>query len=329
MKPAELRQKLENGDCPSLICLFGEEVFYRDQALQMLIDRVVPVDARDFNLAVFQGKEATGQLVLEQLQTLPVFSPQRLVLIKDFHAVSAAESEKLLDYLSSPAPEVVLVIISEKIDRRRKFFQVFGKKGALVEFKPLYPNQIPAFVQQQVQAAGKRLTEDAMALFCRRVGTNLQEIQGELEKLFSYLGERSLVDVEDVRCVVSDVRTESVFDLTNAMGKKQSSESLRLLGRLLGEGIAPLVILNMMVRHFRQLWKTTALLEQGRGRKEIAGGVGVNPYFVDGLISQARQFRDSQYEEWFELFLDADWKLKSSGGNPRAILENLVMKLSS
>jgi len=328
MKTAELRQALEKGSCPPLICLFGEETFRRDQVLQMIIDQVVPEDARDFNLAVFQGKEAFGQAMLEQLQTLPVFSPRRLVLVKDFSAVPAAESEKLLDYLAAPLSETILVLVADKIDRRRKFFQVFGKKGVLIEFKPLYPNQIPAFVEQQVQVAGKRMTEDAMAFFCRRVGTNLQEIHGELEKLCSYLGDRNLVDVDDVRAVVSDIRADSVFDLTNALGKKQTSEALRLLGRLLADGMAPVLVLSMMVRHFRQLWKTSELLAQGGGRKDIAAAIRVNPYFIDGLIRQARQFRTAQFEAWFELFLEADLKLKSSGGNPRAILEALVMKLA-
>ncbi len=329
MKPAELRRAVEQGKCPPLICLYGEEIFFRNQAVQMLIEQVVPADARDFNLATFQGKETSGQVVLEQLQTLPVFSPQRLILVRDFQAVPAAEADKFIDYLSAPLDESVLVLVADKIDRRRKFFQTFAKKGALVEFKQLYPNQIPAFVREQVQAAGKRMTEDAMALFCRRVGTNLQEIYGELEKLCAYLGERNLVDVEDVKAIVSDVRADSVFDLTNALGKKQSSEALRLLGRLLADGIAPLVILNMMVRHFRQLWKTSELLEQGGGRKDVASGVGVNPYFVDGLISQSRQFKSGLFESFFEEFLEADLRLKSSGGDPRAILEALVMKLAS
>lgn len=328
MKPVELRQLVERGDCPSLVCLYGEETFFRDQALKLILDKTLPEDARDFNFTSFQGKEVRGQQLLEQLLTLPVFSPRRLVVVKDFHAVSAGESDQLLDYLSDPVPETTLVLVADKIDKRRKFYQTFAKKGALVEFKPLYDNQVPAFVKEQVRISGRRLTEDAMALFCRRVGTNLQEIQGELSKLFAYLGERNLADVDDIKAIVSDVRADSVFDLTNALGSKKTAEALRLLGRLIEDGIAPLVVLNMMVRHFRQLWKTRLFLEAGTGKRELAGKIGINPYFVDGLVSQSRQFRLDQFEPIFELFLDADLKLKSSGGDPRSILEGLIMVLA-
>jgi DNA polymerase-3 subunit delta len=328
MKPVELRQAIERGECPSLVCLYGDETFFRDQSLKLILDKTLPADARDFNLTSFQGKETNGQHLLEQLLTLPVFSPRRMVVVKDFHAVSASESDQLLDYLSDPVPETILVLTADKIDKRRKFFQAFAKKGALVEFKPLYDNQIPAFVSDLVRTSGRRLTEDAMTLFCRRVGSNLQEIQGELSKLFAYLGDRNLADVEDVRAIVSDVRTDSVFDLANALGKKQTAEALRLLGRLIEDGIAPLMILAMMVRHFRQLWKTRLLLDGGVGKKELASKLGINPFFVDGLISQSRQLPLNSYEESFELFLAADLKLKSSGGEPRAILEGLIMTLS-
>jgi hypothetical protein len=65
------------------------------------------------------------------------------------------------------------------------------------------------------------LTEDALALFCRRVGSNLQEVHGELTKLFAYLGERTLADAADVAAVVSDTRVDSIFDLTNALGGRE------------------------------------------------------------------------------------------------------------
>ena len=70
------------------------------------------------------------------------------------------------------------------------------KNGELVEFKQLYDNQIPAFVKEQVVAAGFRMTEAAMAEFSRRSGTNLQEIVGELEKLLQYVGDSQVVDVD-------------------------------------------------------------------------------------------------------------------------------------
>ncbi|RMF47878.1 MAG: DNA polymerase III subunit delta, partial [Deltaproteobacteria bacterium] len=69
MKPAELRKKVTSGSCPSLVCLYGEETWQRDQLLEHIIDRIVPPDARDFNFSQFQGRQAGGRDILEQIQT--------------------------------------------------------------------------------------------------------------------------------------------------------------------------------------------------------------------------------------------------------------------
>jgi DNA polymerase-3 subunit delta len=325
MTYAELNRAIEGRSVPSLLFLYGEETFLLDRTVQRLRDVAVPAEARDFNFNLYHGKETPAEVILDTALTLPVFNPHRLILVKEAQNLSAASLDAFLPYLGDPAPETILVFTADKIDGRKKFFQEFKKRGVLVEFKRLYDSQIPAFVREQARAAGRSLTEDAMALFCRRVGSNLQEVHSELTKLFAYLGERTLVDAADVAAVVSDTRVDSIFDLTNALGGRGKGEALRLLARLLDEGGVPLVLLTMMVRHFRQLWKIRELLDQEVATKEIARRAGINPYFVDGLVAQARRFSPARYRQIFALFLEADLALKSSGAHPAAMLEKLVL----
>jgi len=328
MTPVELERKLSAHDIPSLLFLFGEETFTLERSLRRILDLAVPPDARDFNYDIYHGRESRTETILDTARTFPLFADHRLVLIKGAQNLAAAELEAFVPYLQDPVPETILVFTADKIDKRKKFFQEFKKRGELVEYKKLYDNQIPAFVKSQAREAGWSFTEDALALFCRRTGTNLQEVHGELSKLFAYLGERKLADVKDVTAVVSDTRVDSIFDLTNAMGDKNTGEALRLLGRLLAEGIAPLLILSMMVRHFRQLWKTRELLDQGEGKQDLCRRIGINPYFLDGLVKQARQFSSVQYRQAFELFLEVDMALKSSGAHPAVLLERLVQDIA-
>lgn len=327
MTPADLEKCFSTRTFPPLLLLYGEESFLIDRTLHRLRDLLVPEEARDFNYHLFRGREARVETVLDAARTLPIFSPRRLIVFREVDEVPAGELDSFLSYLRDPAPETVLVLVAGKIDGRRKFYQEFRKCGEQVEFRRLYDNQIPAFVREQARAAGVTLTEDAMALFCRRVGTGLQEVYGELAKLCSYLGEKKLADVADVTAVVSDTRADSVFDLTNAIGEEKTGEALLLLRRLLEEGVAPLVILTMLARHFRQLWMARELLDRGTPAKEIARQIGLNPYFVDGVLAQARRFSTERCRQAFDLLLAVDLALKSSGAHPSALLETLVLEL--
>ncbi|HKK00565.1 MAG TPA: DNA polymerase III subunit delta [Desulfuromonadales bacterium] len=329
MTHAELSRRIEAREFPPLLFLYGEETYLLDRALRRLLDTAAPPESRDFNLTIFQGRATPVASIIDTALTLPVFASHRVVVVKDAHTLQAAELDSFLPYLKDPVPETLLVFTADKIDGRRKFFQEFKKHGALVEFKKLYDNQIPAFVREQTDEAGKALTEEGLALFCRRVGSNLQEVHGELVKLFTYLGERPLADVEDVAAIVSDSRVDSIFDLTNALGQRNVNEALRLLGRILEEGGAPLLVLAMITRHFRQLWQTQDLLAQDVSRQELARRVKVNPYFLDRLMAQARRFTSVQYRRIFELLLETDLALKSSGAHPTVLLEHLVLTIAS
>lgn len=321
--------RVRNDGAPSLVFLYGEERFFRDRVLQQIINQTVPADARDFNLTVMYGKEVTSQRLVEERSTFPVFAERRLIIVKEAHAIPAAELEKLGSALSDPVPETVVVFVADKIDKRKKFFQQFRKLGELVEFKPLYDNQIPDVISTLLKEFSLTLTEAGMAAFCRRVGTNLQEIASELEKLKAYAVDGQLIDKGDVEQVVTRNRQQSVFDLADALGRRRTAEALRIIRELIEDGEAPVGVLSMMVRHFRQLWKISDLLSHGVPQQEFPKLVGVNPYFVKGLISQSRNFTPSDFRSLYREFLQADLALKSSGAHPSAILERITLLITN
>jgi len=327
MTYAELRQRLKAGQIPSMLLLHGEETFFIDEAVRLVCDRVVPAADRDFNLSRFQGREMKAAEVIDQARTLPVFAQHRLVLIKNIQDAPAEQQEGLVAYLNDPVPETVLLVVGEKLDGRKKFFQTFRKKGEVVEFKRIYDNQLPATVKEIASSMRVTLTGPALQLFCKRVGTNLVEVHGELEKLRNFVAPDELIDEGAVADVVSDCRAESVFALTDALGEGRQDEALRLLNRLLADGQAPLMVLAMLVRHFRQLWKTLALLEQGVGERDLPAQVGVSPYFVKNLIAQSRRYSHRDFRRSFELFLEVDLALKSGGAEAEAHLERLIQNI--
>ena len=328
MSLKELQNVLQAGNPPSLILLHGQETFFVDKGVKLVLDAVVETANRDFNYTLYHGKEFAPAEVIEQARTFPVFADKRLVIIRNIHEARAEQLEGLLEYVESPVPETVLLLTAEKVDARRRFFQLFKKNGLALEFKRIYDDQLPSFVKELAKANQVTLTGEALKLFCKRVGTNLAEVQGEMDKLVGYLGERNLADENDVAAIVSDAKIESIFDLTDALGEGDTSLALRLLDRLLAEGQAPLMVLTMMTRHFRQMWKISELVAQKTPQKDLPRKVGVSPYFLKGLIQQSSRFDSRRYRWIFEQFLKTDLALKSSGAEPRMHLEKLVLELA-
>ena len=328
MSPDVLQQAINSHNLPPVLFLYGGEPFLRQKALQQIEKSVLSPGSEDFNRHVFYAKGLAVELVLEAALTYPAFAERRLVVVKDAHSLATADLDSLITYIQKPAPETCLVFSGEKIDSRRKFFQCLKKNDALVEFKPLSERQIPGFIRKHLDDLGFSITGDALGLFVNRVGSSLQEVITELEKLSLYAGVPRLIDVPDIQAVVSNIRAENIFEIGNAVGRQDPGKALTLGRHLIADGEAPLKILSLLSRHYRQLWKARELQVEGRSPAEVARGAGVPPFVVDGLIAQGRRYSRTDFRRAFKLFVEADLAMKSSGSRPDVVLENLLLQLA-
>jgi DNA polymerase-3 subunit delta len=325
MKYQEFAQAIEKGQVQPLYYLYGDEPYLMDKCIQQLLERLVSADLRDFNLNVYYGTECKGDEIAETAATLPMFASWRVVVVKKADALSAASLEVLSAYVKNPSPSTCLLLQGEKIDQRKKFFSEIKKNGELVEFKRLYENQLPTFIRNEASLRGRKIEPAAADMLVYLVGNNLQELISELEKAILYVGESREILVSHIRAIVSDTRVNSVFELTDALGEKKLDKALRSLDSLLSDGEAPLLVLAMVTRHFRQLWKVRELLEKKMPAQEIGKIAGINPYFLQGIVAQARNYSLVELRRVFEQLFQLDGALKTGGGKPPVLLEKFLM----
>lgn len=327
MKAEEFEKALSRGDIGPLYYFYGNEPYLVERGVKRLLSHVVAPEFQDFNLNVFYGNECRGGEIVEVAQTLPMFSPWRVVLVKKGSELPAAALDILTDYLAAPSATTCLIFQGDKVDQRKKFFVEMKKRGELVEFKRPYENQLAPFIREEAAALGKKFETAAIELLVYLVGTNLQELVAQLEKIVTYVGKRDGVTLADVKAVVSDTKVDSVFDLANALGEKNLAKGLRHLHTILRDGEAPLMVLAMLTRHFRQLWKVRELVDAKTPSQDIGTLTGINPYFLKGVMTQARNFRVLELKQVFESLYEADLALKSGGGKPGGIMERLLIEI--
>jgi DNA polymerase III subunit delta len=324
----ELARRLRSKQIPQLILLHGQESYLIERAERAVRRAVLENDPDDFNDDRFVGKQADATQIVAAATTLPVFAAKRLVTVREAHLLPVSEQDALLAYLKDPAPETCLLLVADKIDNRRKFFQQCKKVGLVVECKPPSDRELPTYVRTFLAEHDLSITADALILFCAIVGTSLHELFGELEKLRTYLGGRDLIDVADIKAVISRGRGESIFAIGNAVGRRDAGQSLALCRQLLSAGEAPLKILALVVRHFRQLWKIKELQAQNSSQKEIAAGAGVPFFVLNAMLAQVRSYTRQELLHAYELFLETDLAMKSSGADAEALLESLLLRLT-
>ncbi|MBY0316309.1 MAG: DNA polymerase III subunit delta [Bdellovibrionales bacterium] len=305
--------------------LFGEEEFLVDQAIT-LFHQVVDEGTRDFNYDVFYAKESPPSTILDVAETLPMMAPRRVVVIKDVEKWNEPEWSLFDKYFEDPSESTVLVLVAKAVDKRKKTIKRLIESAEAIEFKKLYDNQVPQWIQYMVQRAGLSIERDAVALLQQFVGNNLLDIQSEVQKLAQFLGDRKQILVKDVIDVVSKIKVQSVFDLSRAIGESDKAKALLCLSQLLAHGQNEVAILALISRHVRILRLVKKAKQEGQKGPQIASRAGVSPYFLAEYEAQSRNWTDKKIEKTVKALLDTDRALKSSPLSSHIWLENFIIQ---
>jgi DNA polymerase-3 subunit delta len=330
LKYAELISSLKQGRILPLYLFYGEEEFLIQEALDLIIKRVVDPGARDFNFNALYCRDTAASEIVSLCQTLPFLSEKRLVIAKDFDALKAADLEEMAPYLNDPSPSTCLVMVSNqgRYDRKTVTSAVEAH-GAVTRFYPLLDREVVAWIEGWARARDLSLQRDAAPYLLQAVGNDLQKIGNELEKVEIYIKEKKIISFEDVKAVVGDFREYTPFDLAAALGTKNREKAFLILSRLLQEGEQPVGLLGSIAWNFRRLLQAKAMESVGTGPDEIMKKLRPPVIFhqVAQFKSQMKSYGIEELRETFAVMLQADKALKSSGLSGKLVLERMIFRL--
>lgn len=307
----------------------GEEDFLVEECVHRIIQELLMGDTKAFNLDIVYGSKADVREVIAHAASFPMMSDRRVVVVKEFDRLLSSDSAKEIvsAYIAHPLDSTCLVLLAEKPDFRTKPFVDLRKSDCVFSFNSLYDNQVPAWIFERCKKMGKDMDLEACRLMQAYVGNSLRALQSELDKLFTYIGDRTSVTPEDVSDVVGATRGFTVFDLQNAIGKKNLEEALRIMKRMLETGETPQLTIVMLTRYFNLLWKLQNLLAHGSLESEALAATRISPFYYKDYTSALKRFSPKQIEYAFRLLLDADVQLKSTSPDPYHLMELLVYSL--
>ena len=328
LKPEELTRELSSGKLRPVYLLWGAETLLLDRALAEIEKQALLGAMVEFNCDRFRARDASAAEVAAAAQTLPMMAERRLVVLKELDAWRAEEQEKLVPCLEKPSPQTCLVLVAEEVDGRRKLAKAVSAAGALVEFKHPYPAQLPALIKEMAAQQGKSIEADAVDLLIELKGNNLQMLAQELEKLALYVDPNPTITREHVAESVADTKLSVVFEFTDAVGERNAEKALRVFGRMMETGEAPLAVLGMVARHFRLIWKIQALKQERKSVAEMAQETGLNRFILEKTyLAQAKNFQPADLGRLSSALADLDFALKSSVSDRAALFERTVMEL--
>lgn len=322
-----LKEELKRQRSRPVYLLLGTEIYLRNQA-EAILKRLVPPELLAFNYHEFSGKSDTANQIVEAANTFPMMSPLRLVIVHDVESVPEGEQEGLIAYLQSPAARTILVLIASELDRRTVLFRRLSEGSCVLEFPQLKDFALKNWADEHIRRQGRRIAPRALGRLMDLAGSDMLTLVNEVEKLLLFAPESKEITESAIEQLVPSSRLHKLYELTDAMGRKDRQSAIRLIANLLESGEPALRVSATLASHFRQVLVARELLDSGEtDSRAIAAAAQVNPRWVENLIRTARLFDAGTARQMCLRTAEIDRRLKSSGIDQKLILESLVHSL--
>ena len=322
--PAAVRKQIASGELAPIYLIIGEDEIEKT-ALASEFGDVVDEGLRAFNVErLHAGEWTTGDRlangvasVIDAVRTLPMMVDRRIVVVSQADAIlspkrdseAAADAlEALAEIVEHAERQTTLVLVASGLDKRRRLGKLLAEHATIVPVGVLETaDEAARWVRTRVAAAGQEIDQTAARRLAERAGFpdrpprpqdaktgNLARLRAEVDRLVLYTLGQSRITLEDVAEVGGVAEIRDQWALANAIEAGRAADALRELGLMFDAGAVPVMILGQL-------------------RSVVA-----------------RKFSESapaRLAPAVRALFRTDVALKSSGGDPRILLERLVVEL--
>jgi DNA polymerase-3 subunit delta len=298
---AALKKQIAAGDTGPLYVLIGDDDSEKS-AVATEFAEMVDEGLRAFSVDRLFGGEIKADDLLGAAATLPMMAPRRVVIVFDAERLlipkregkaADAEQERLEAFVKNPPAHATIVFVCGPLDQRRRLVKLLLKEAQVVDCGTIAD---AADAERWVKARAERdkipLDAAGVRTLVERAGIDIVRLRSGLERVALYAMGQSKISADDVREVVPATAEATNFGIANAIEQNDAAEALREL--------------------------------------TLALDGGAQPFFLMGQLRWvAEKMPRARLKDAIDAVFRTDEAIKSSGGDPKVLLERLVVELCS
>ena len=318
---------IKMGQLKNVYLLYGTEDYlkrqYRDKLKHALVE---PDDTMNFS--AYEGKDINPKELIDLSETLPFFKEKRMILVEN-SGFFKNSCDDLAEYMSQVPESTCFVFVEEEVDKRSKLFKAASRAGSAVEFETPKEDMLIRWILGRIQREGKKITQSVMQLFLSKTGSDMENIDKELEKLICYTLDKTEISAADVEAICTGQAENKIFEMIDAISAKNQKKALDLYYDLLALKEAPMRILFLIARQFQNLLLIKSMSAKGYPAVSIAKTAGMPSFAVQKNLRQAGAFKINQLKEAIEDCGQAEEDVKTGRIADQLAVELLIVKYSA
>jgi DNA polymerase-3 subunit delta len=350
MSPEQFIARVGKQPLAPAYLFLGPEGYFRRVCREALIGRALGEGAGPDSLEQIDLEQSSLRNVLDNARSLSLFATQRLLWISSAELALprrlTADSEDgepddggLSDYLRNPTDGTTIVFECSRYDfggddrpKLERVQKYYAKVPVVVEFRALTPESSRFLAQELIKQYKVKISGAELAALLEAVAGDAIRLASEIEKIALFVGSDRPVTMADLRTIVPNAAQTTIFELVNALGKRDRAGALRSLDILVREGEYLPLALTFLGTQFRlALAAKEERITSAQQAQNLFNRIGVRIWRerAEQIISTAAAFKREHLVRAVELVYETDKKFRDGYRDDRLVLEGLVLSLTS
>ena len=306
--------------------VYGDEYFIRERVIQRLKEI-------SKNLGFAIERVLFDKINMEEwvdtLYDISMFNSGRLIIASELSDLKEEQLGILLGYLKKPSPDVVLLILTEKIDKRKKTSSDILKHAEVCEAGAPDTKSYPMWINGFAAQRGKSVDDKVIEYLKARYSGDLARIEKEIEKASIYVGTRNIIREDDIEFLATGSSDVDIFKFPYLIATKNKKKFLEHLYKLVNAGEPPILICSIVSSRIKKLLIAQHMIAKDRSvsDSELAEETGTPLFFVKDIKSELLYYKPRELANMYKRCMSIDSQLKSSKSDPANVLTTGMLKL--
>ena len=281
----------------------------------------------DINISKYNEDDLVSNII-EDARTISLFDDKKLIIVENellFSSKKTFDTTELEQYVSNYNPNTILIFVvkSDTLDTRRKLYKLIKEKGKIEQFSKI--TNINTYVKNLFD--GYNINYNAINLFIKRVGNDLNSLSNEAEKIKIYkINDKIITDKDIIDCTHERIDI-NIFKFIDNIINKNKKESITTYKEMLKVGEEPIKIIVMLANQFRLMYQVKVLVSKGYTEDDIASLLNSKKYPVHLAIQKGYRYSSDILLKHLEELADLDIKIKSGDIDKNLALELFLLRI--
>ncbi len=329
---SQLIKRLDQGQIDSCYFFFGPEDILMEQAVKRLKEVALEAGTEDFNWSLFRGDsdDMNWTSFSDAITSLPLLAARRMVCLKHVGKAQSAKgaASLLLRATQNPSPDLILVLLEEEADAKKAFYKKLMEHCTSVYFPYAKAAEQQEFLRDQAKSLDKKISDEALARILAESNPGLRELFSKLETLISYVGDKPVIEVQEVEECTVFSREVEIFKLLHALGMRDAATVRLTLQQLLNSRTDSGSLIFLLHRQYWALYRMKYLQEKKVPSARWQEALNLKPQFLEKRYREyLPHFSRLELGLSLEILAGADVLRKTSAADDVQIYWSLIESL--